>query len=151
MALDGTDRKILAALMKDARLPLARLADRLGVATSTVHHRVRKLTDDGVIRGSHLELDWETVGLPVVGLVSLAIGNSTSKAEAAVVIEALEYVQTCYSTSGEFDLFVVIRASSSEHLEEVVDRLRSKVPVSAMRTVVVLSTHFEDRMPPMDR
>ena len=65
--MDGLDRQILESLAADARTPYAQIAKTLGVATATVHQRVKRLRESGVIRGFRLELDWAAIGLPVGG------------------------------------------------------------------------------------
>lgn len=146
--MDDLDRKILVTLADDARKPLARVAEDLGVATTTVHQRVRRMEERGVIVGSRLLVDWEEVGLPVVALVSIEVSDGSPLRDAAIQIGENPYVQNCFAVTGEFDLLAVIRAHSSNHLGEILEDLRHLVP-GRTRTVVVLSTFFDGRVPPL--
>jgi Lrp/AsnC family leucine-responsive transcriptional regulator len=147
--MDDLDRKILRILANDARKPLSRAADELGVAQTTLHQRVRRLEEQGVITGSRLTIDWEQAGLPVVALISIEIAERGSLQETADRLAAIPYVMSCFAITGEFDLLLVVRAKSSAHLGEVLEDLRHE-GLGRSRTVVVLSTHFEYRMPPID-
>ena len=69
-AMDDLDRRIVASLVQDGRTPYSRIAEENGVATTTVHQRVRRLTERGVITGTRVVVDWEAVGLPVTAMVS---------------------------------------------------------------------------------
>lgn len=146
--MDATDRKIVQALLGDARRPLSQIADELGVATSTVHQRVKRLEAAGTIRGSSILVDWNALGYPVLAILSAEVGGG-SLAEAAAAFMTVPCVQSCWAITGEFDLMLVVRARSSGHLGEIIEELRSRQPIHT-RTTVVLNTFFEGRFPPID-
>jgi Lrp/AsnC family leucine-responsive transcriptional regulator len=147
--MDDIDRKILRTLANDARRPLARLAEELDIAQTTLHQRVRRLEETGVITGSRLVVDWDQAGLPVVALISIEVTQRGSLADTAERISENPYVLSCFAITGEFDLLLVVRAESSAHLGEVLEDLRNQ-GLGHSRTVVVLSTFFENRMPPIE-
>jgi Lrp/AsnC family leucine-responsive transcriptional regulator len=135
-------------LSADSRLPYAQIAKELGAATATVHQRVRRLREKGVIKGFRLEVDWEAVGLPVAAVVSINSRSDHSLVEIAADLETNPYVTSCVAVTGEFDLYVTVRARSSEHLGEIVDQIRILAQGST-RTVVVLTTFFLGVNPPL--
>ena len=64
--LDNIDRGILYMLQEDARNTTSEdIADKTGVSASTIRNRLERLEDDGVIRGYHPEIDYETANLPL--------------------------------------------------------------------------------------
>lgn len=144
--MDELDRIIVAILAEDGRTPYREIAERTGVATTTVHQRVRRLTERGVIVGTRVVIDWEAVGLPVTALVSIEAPGDRPLAEVAATIVDLPYVQSCYAVTGEFDLLLTVRARSSDHLGDVLDQIRGLAP-GRSRTLVVLATYFEGRTP----
>ncbi len=146
--MDALDRQILVTLADNARQPLSRVAEELGIAQTTLHQRVRRLEEHGVIAGARLVIDWEQVGLPVVAVVSIGVEEPGPLADAAAKFAAIPYVQNCFSITGEFDLMLVVRARSSDHLGEVLEMVRSAVH-GRSRTVIALSTFFEGRVPPL--
>ena len=146
--MDELNRKIITRLAEDARVPLAQIAKELGVATATVHQRVRRMREDGMLRGNRVILDWEQAGLPLVAMISLGAGTTGSMSELAEQLATIPYLQGCYAVTGEFDLMVIVRARSSEHLGELLEEMRQIAP-GASRTTVVLNTYFEGRIPPL--
>lgn len=146
--MDDLDRKIIAALTEDGRAPYSRIAEDLGVATTTVHQRAKRLKEQGIIRGTRVIVDWEAIGLPVTAVVSVEAPNEESLSVAAEKLAAIPHIQNCYATTGEFDLILTVRAKSSEHLGELLDAIRRITP-GRSRTIVVLNTHFDGRMPPV--
>jgi Lrp/AsnC family transcriptional regulator for asnA, asnC and gidA len=146
--MDDVDAQIIEALMHDARTPLAALAKELGLATATVHNRVKRLRERGIIAGSRVVLDWDQIGYPVVATISIALSTTGSIEDAADRLATIPFVQNCFAITGEFDLLIVVRARSSQHLGELLDDIRRLVPGQS-RTVVVLRTYFADRLPPL--
>ena len=146
--MDDLDVTILHQLAADARTPLARIAATVEVSTATIHQRVRRLRDRGVIRGYRLDVDWDAVGLPVSAIVSLQVGDAAGLGATAREISQVRWVESCSAVTGEFDLMAVVRARSSAHLGEVLDDLRRRIP-GASRTVVVLTSYFSGRLLPL--
>lgn len=146
--MDELDRSIIRALSNDARRPLSSIAEELDVAATTLHQRVRRLEEKGVIKGARLVVDWEAIGYPVVGIVSIEVGGR-GLATTAQEVRALPQIESCYAVTGDWDLMAVARARSADHLGEVLESLRATLPVRS-RTVVVLQTFFDGRLPPLD-
>lgn len=147
--IDALDRKIIAALTVDARVPYSRIAEDVGVATTTVHQRAKRLVEKGVITGSRIRVDWEEVGLGVTALVSVEAPGTKPLPAVVDELSSIPFVVNCYTVTGEFDLLLTIRARSAEHLGELLEQIRGHAP-GRSRTVVVLRTHFEGRMPPVE-
>lgn len=146
--MDALDRKIIAALTEDGRMPYSRIAENCAVATTTVHQRVRRLIDKGIIIGTRVRVDWEAVGLPVTAVVSLETPSSEPLADIAEELRSIPFVQNCFAVTGEFDLLMTVRARSSEHLGQLLEEIRGYAP-GRSRTLIVLSTYFEGRVPPV--
>ena len=144
--MDELDRRIIAILAEDGRTPYREIAERTGVATTTVHQRVRRLTEQGVIAGTRIIINWEAVGLPVTALVSVEAPGDIPLADVAESIESIPFVQDCHAVTGEFDLLLTVRARSSDHLGSILESIRRFAP-GRSRTLVVLATYFEGRTP----
>ena len=141
--MDARDRSILALLEGDARLGYGEIGKAVGLAGSSVHDRVRKLEKAGVIKGYRAEIDYESAGLPITAIVSLAL-RPNSPAEIAAKVAEFPFVESCYSVAGDNSYALVVRAPSTRDLEELLDGLRAKLEV-VTRSTIVLSTPFERR------
>lgn len=141
--MDDKDRRILACLEADARMAYADIAKQVGLSASSVHDRVRKLEQIGVIKGYRADLDLEKIGLPITAIVSLAL-SPTSPENIPALIAEFGLVESCYSIAGDNSYALLVRAPSTKALEELVDSLRAKLSVTT-RTTIVLSTPFEGR------
>ncbi len=136
--LDDIDKSILQALRKEGRLSMARLAERVGVGRATVYNRVDRLSAEGVIDGFTVRVNPAKVGLTVAALVTVQIKQHAWRRlrhEFASIPE-VEYVAL---TAGEFDMVMLVRASSMEALRDVVlERLQTMPDVLSTRTLFVL-------------
>ena len=65
--IDGIDKKILRALIEDARTPILEIARYIGISGAAIHQRLRKLEKSGLISGSGLE-QAKTIGFAAINL-----------------------------------------------------------------------------------
>jgi Lrp/AsnC family transcriptional regulator, leucine-responsive regulatory protein len=141
--MDAKDRNIIRLLDEDARLTYADIGERVGLAGSSVHDRVRKLERAGVIRGYRADLDLAKGGYPITAFVSLAL-RASSPADIPAKVAEFDLVESCYSVAGDNSYVLVVRAPQTKDLEELLDALRAKLDVIT-RSTIVLSTPFERR------
>jgi Lrp/AsnC family leucine-responsive transcriptional regulator len=141
--MDTKDRKILELLDVDGRLTYTEIGERVGLAPSSVHDRIRKLEREGAIAGYRAEIALDRVGLPITAFVSIAL-NPTSPTNIPARVAEIPLVESCYSVAGDNSYVLVVRAPGTRALEEVLDTLRAKLEVTT-RSTIVLSTPFERR------
>lgn len=144
--IDETDAEILARLQEDARIPLSQVAEQIGLATSSVHERVRKLESKGIIRGYRPILDAEALNYGVTAIVQLSqIGGVNHDVDLHDRLAQFSEVEDCYGVAGEDDYILKVRTSSTRDLEVLLKRLNALPSVSRTRTTVILNTYFEHR------
>lgn len=122
VALDGTDRAILAALLADGRMTNAALAARVGVAESTCAYRVKALRDAGVIRGIGARLDLRALGYPIQAVVKVRLGSHDRK-HVLDLHERLVRVPgslAVFHVAGEDDFHMHVAVESPERLRDLV-------------------------------
>ncbi|CAO3452172.1 Lrp/AsnC family transcriptional regulator [Azospirillum sp.] len=144
-SLDRIDRKILAALQEDGRLPNTELAERVGLSPSPCLRRVKVLEEAGVIARYVALVDPASVDLPVNIFVSVSLERQVEARldgfEAAVM--ARPEVLECYLMTGDADylLRVVVPDLASyerflkEHLTRIpgVANIRSSFALKQVR------------------
>ena len=142
--VDERDLEILAALQSDARATYAEVARRVGLSTSSVHQRVRRLEEAGVIRGYRAVLDPEAVGLFVTALVSVVPLDPRQPDDLPDRVTEFGEVEDCYSVAGDENYVLKVRTRTTGDLEDLLRRIREKAGVRT-RTTIVLSIPFEER------
>jgi Lrp/AsnC family leucine-responsive transcriptional regulator len=144
MSIDERDRRILRALQLDARATFADIGEEVGLAPSSVHDRVRKLEQAGVIRGYRAEIVPEAIGLFVTALVSVTPVSASQPDDLPERVQELPEVEDCHSVAGDENYILKVRTRTTTELEDLIRRIREKAGVQT-RTTVVLSTPFEHR------
>ncbi|VVB57589.1 putative HTH-type transcriptional regulator [uncultured archaeon] len=126
--LDEADRRIVDALRADSRQTLASLSRKARLPRSTVHERIRRLRAEGAIRRFTIESDYARLGLPSLSfiLASYDSKSSLTQRETAERLAKVAGVQAVYIVSGEWDLLVKLRASSTEEAGRLImERVRA--------------------------
>jgi Lrp/AsnC family leucine-responsive transcriptional regulator len=139
--LDQTDMILIAALQEEGRLRLEDLARRVELAPSSVHDRLRRLQRDGVIRRWTIDVAPEALGLTVLATVGVRASRPCS--ELVGPLGQIREIEECYSVAGQLSMILKVRASSTEHLLHMTERLRQIPGVEGTETTVVLKTLFE--------
>nr|WP_170615533.1 Lrp/AsnC family transcriptional regulator [uncultured Ruegeria sp.] len=129
--MDKLDRNIVAALQQNARESTTRIAAKLGVARTTVHERISRMEDRGVIAGYSVVLH-SPQDTPRVQVIVLLEVQQKETARIIKRLEAYPEVKLCLSINGEFDLLLSAEAPHIEDLDILVDEL-AKIP-GVMRT-----------------
>jgi Lrp/AsnC family leucine-responsive transcriptional regulator len=142
--LDERDFEIVAALREDARATYAEVAARVGLSASSVHERVRKLEAGGVITAYRAVVEPEALGLFVTALIAVTPLDPQQPDDLPERLADVPEVEDCLSVAGEANYILKVRTRSTNHLEELIRRLREKAGVST-RTTIALSIPFEGR------
>lgn len=123
--LDGFDRKILAILQNDNSTPQRAIGDAIGLSAPAVQRRIKRMTEDGVIRANVAVVDPAAVGQPITIFVEVEVISETAhqieqaKAEFAASAE----IQQCYYVTGEADFILVIVVPTMADYEALTRRL----------------------------
>jgi Lrp/AsnC family leucine-responsive transcriptional regulator len=144
--IDKIDRQIVSLLQTDARLSNAALAEKVGLSTSTVHERVKKLEKKGIIKGYVAVVDAEALGKPIIAFIRLTVACSAStdyldsKNSVVSICQDEPDVLECHTVAGEDCYVLKVRAPSPSDLEKLIERIRCNAQVSRTTTSIVLST-----------
>jgi Lrp/AsnC family leucine-responsive transcriptional regulator len=135
VAIDDVDRALLIELQADARLSLAELGRRVGLSPPAVAERVRRMTDEGVIRGFRTDVDPRAVGYALSAIVRIRPAPRQIAKVADLARETPEVVE-CHRITGEDCFFVRVHVRDVEHLEDVIDRFTvfGQTTTSVMQT-----------------
>ncbi|WP_307816372.1 Lrp/AsnC family transcriptional regulator [Nocardioides limicola] len=141
--LEETDQKILALLNEDGRTSYTDIGRAVGMSTSTVHQRVKRLERRGLITGYTALVDHEQLGLPLTAFVGVTAIEPDDQ-DCIERLAELPEIEACWSVAGDESFLVKVRVASPTDLEGLLARIRKTARVST-RTTVVLSTPFENR------
>jgi Lrp/AsnC family transcriptional regulator for asnA, asnC and gidA len=143
MKLDDTDRAILRILQEDARTPFSEIARRIDMSSATVHDRVGRLEDAGVIEGYHAKIDPRKVGFGTSALVGLRVEQGREE-DALARLREIEGVREIHLTTGEWDVMLRVYAEDTDDLRELMFEHIAKMDGFARsQTMVILGTEYD--------
>src|SRR5436305_4239446 len=119
--LDGTDLKLLRELQADARVSLAELGRRVGLSSPAVAERLRRLEQEGVIRGYHAEVDPRSLGLTLGVVIRIRPAPRQLRDVAQLARDTPEVVE-CHRVTGDDCYVMTAYVRDVEHLEQVIDQ-----------------------------
>jgi DNA-binding Lrp family transcriptional regulator len=139
--LDEKDLMLIDELSKDATLSEKKLARKTGIPMTTVHNRLRKLREFGVIKNYTLRLDYAKLGRPLVAFVLVKVMPGASQKEVLDQIANIPHVCETAMITGDFDIIFKARIATMNELNEiVVQKLRMQKTVGDTRTMISYET-----------
>jgi len=138
---DEIDARIIEILMKDARASLEEISEQLKVSKSTVHYRIRKLKENGLIEGFTTKINYKKLGYEIFALSCVkAKYHQQSLESVALKIKEIEGVENVYVILGEMDFFVMIRAKDKDQLKNIVEKMIALPEIDHSSTYLIISS-----------
>ena len=141
---DAVDRAIITEISRDARATLAQLSEAVGLGTSAVQSRLKRLESRGIITGYRALIDAEQVGKPLSAFIEITPLDPAQPDNAPELLEHLTAIEACHSIAGDAAYMLFVRVASPRALDQLVRDIRLAANVST-RTTVVLQTFYERR------
>jgi len=139
-SIDRTDARIVAELQKDARLSNKELAGRIGLAPSSCLERVRKLQQNGVLKGFHAEVDPRALGIELGALISIRLRRHSHEMVAgfqSYVLTLPEVLSVCY-LAGPIDFMIQVGVRDSQHLRDLIlESFTTREEVEHIETAII--------------
>ena len=143
MELDAIDYKILEILRRDARTPFTEVGRDLGISDATVHVRVNKMIDAGIIKRYTIVVDEVALGRKVQGFVLINV-NPGSLEDAANQLVENEGVSAVYEIHGPNDLIVKVEAGDLDEMRDLVLKVR-EIPNVATNELITVFKVWKER------
>lgn len=137
--LDETDRQIIAILMRDARTPFTEIAKQIDMSSGTIHVRMKKLEDKGVVLGAHLQVDYAQLGYDVVAFLGIFLDKSDNYDDVAIALKAIPEIVSANYTTGSYNIFAKIVCRDTAHLRDVLhDKIQKVRGIQRTETFISL-------------
>ncbi len=141
--MDRLDQNLLEMLLKNAREPITSLSHALGVSRATVTERMRKLEERGIIAGYTLRISDSALRRHIAAHVMVAVETRSDHAVQAE-LRKLSSIHALYAVSGLYDMIAVLRADTTEALDQDLDSIRNIKGVVKTVSSIILSTKLGD-------
>ena len=151
--LDKIDLKILKLLQQNARIPMTELAEKVGLSTTPVTERVKRLERDNIISGYHARRNPHAVGQSLLVFVEIKLRSKSGnifedfRREVTRIPQILE----CHLVSGEYDYLIKVRLPDMSAYRDMLGNILLQLPAAAeSRSYVVMEEVKEGLMLDLD-
>ena len=143
--LDEIDHQILDMLIDNTRTPFTDIAKKLLISAGTVHVRVKKMEEAGIIKGSSLTLDYQKLGYSFIAYVGVFLQNTSQTQFVLERLRKIPFVTVAHITTGKFNIFCKIRARDTSHAKEVIFQIDDIEGVYRTETMISLEESINDK------
>ncbi|GAA4271779.1 MULTISPECIES: winged helix-turn-helix transcriptional regulator [Aquimarina] len=143
--LDEVDHQILDMLIENTRTPFTDIAKKLLISAGTVHVRVKKMEEAGIIEGSSLTLDYKKLGYSFIAYVGIYLQNTSQTKFVLQRINEIPYVTVAHITTGKFNIFCKVRAKDTNHAKDIIFKLDDIDGVYRTETMISLEESINDK------
>ena len=147
--IDNLDRNIIAALQLDARTPYAELGKRFSVSPATIHVRVEKLRQSGIISGTQAMVSAKQLGFDVCCFIGINLKSARDYGAALSRLEQLPEVVEAYYTTGHYNIFIKVMTRSIDELHSLLTtRIQAIDEIQSTETLLSLHNPISRQVTP---
>ena len=143
--LDEIDHQILDILIDNSRIPFTDISKRLLISAGTVHVRVKKMEEAGIIKGSSLNLDYVKLGYSFIAYIGIFLEKTKVIGDVIKSLNDIPFVTVAHITTGKFNIFCKIRAKKTSHAKEIIFRIDDIEGVTRTETMISLEESINDK------
>jgi Lrp/AsnC family transcriptional regulator for asnA, asnC and gidA len=138
LEIDKLDKDILSILILDASVPYTDIAKKLLVSGGTIHVRMKKLQEMGIVEGNYLNINPTKVGYDVCAFLGIYLNKASEYRDAVRELERISEIVEMHYTTGTYSMFAKVLCRDTKHLREVLNE-RIQVIKGVQRTETFIS------------
>ncbi|KEQ31740.1 Lrp/AsnC ligand binding domain-containing protein [Pedobacter antarcticus] len=139
LEIDNLDIDILKQLMQDATKPYTEIAKDLIVSGGTIHVRMKKLHEMGIIKGSHLIIDPQKAGYDICAFLGIYLEKGIQYKDAVAQLSQIKEVVELHYTTGAYSMFAKIICRDTNHLRHVLnEEIQAVAGIQRTETLISL-------------
>lgn len=137
--IDNIDLKILNILSEDAKMPYTEVAKKVFVSGGTVHVRMKKLEEMGVVKGTTLKIDYSKLGYDITCFLGIFLEKSSLYDMVVAKLKEISEIATIRYTTGNYNIFCKIYCKDTQHLRDVLhDKIQKVDGIESTETFISL-------------
>jgi len=146
--IDTLDKKILALISKNARIPYLEVARECNVSGAAIHQRIQRLTDHGIITGSEFIVNHKKVGFSTCAFMGVFLEKSSYYKSVMEELEKIQEIVECHYTTGNYAIFIKIMTKDNDHLKEIIaDQLQEIEGIARTESFISLEERVKRQLP----
>jgi len=146
--IDSLDKKILALITKNARIPYLEVARECNVSGAATHQRIQRLLKLGIVSGSQFNLDPKKVGFLTCAYVGIFLDNAGLYPNVVEELKKIPEITQCHYITGGYSIFIKVYTRNNEDLKRVLgDKVQAIAGISRTETFISLEESFNRQIP----
>jgi Lrp/AsnC family transcriptional regulator for asnA, asnC and gidA len=146
--LDKLDLQIIQIMMADAGISYADLGKQLFVSGGTIHVRIKKLQEIGIVKGTKLNVDLKLLGYDITAFVGIFLEKSSLYDQVAEDLKKIPEIIRLNYTTGNYSMFLEVVAKDINQLRFVLhDELQKIKGIERTETFISLDESFNRTVP----
>lgn len=143
--LDEIDKKILDFLVENTRMPFTEIAKQMDVSAGTIHVRVKKMEDAGIILGSSLILDYGKLDFHFTAYIGILLTKSNRTQDVLSELAKIPNVIETSVISGKYNIFCKIRARNTEDAKRIIYQIDDIQDVMRTESMISMEEFISDK------
>jgi Lrp/AsnC family transcriptional regulator, regulator for asnA, asnC and gidA len=135
--MDDLDYAIINLLIKNAQTPYTEIAKKLIISAGTVHVRMRRLNEIGVVKGSGLEVNYQKLGYDLIAYLGVYLEHGSDYEKVIEALKNIPEVTEAYFTTGDYSIFLKIYSKHTRHLYDLLNHKIQIIP-NVLRTDTII-------------
>jgi len=146
--LDKLDLQIIQEMLLDAETPYAELGKKLFVSGGTIHVRIKKLEEFGVVKGKKISVNLKQLGYDITAFVGIYLEKSSLYDQVAKDLERIPEIVRLNYTTGNYSMYAEIVCKDINQLRTVLhDELQKIKGIERTETLISLDESFNRHIP----
>jgi Lrp/AsnC family transcriptional regulator for asnA, asnC and gidA len=144
LKIDNVDLKILEILMQDAKKPYTEVAKRAFVSGGTVHVRMSKMEEAGIVEKTTLKVNYAKLGYDITAFIGIFLQKSALYEQVMTTLKTIPEVTSIHYTTGNYSMFVKIHCKDTNHLKVVLhDKIQQIEGIERTETMISLEESLD--------
>ena len=143
--LDVIDKKILDFLVKNTRMPFTEIAKQMDVSAGTIHVRVKKMEDAGIILGSSLNIDYGKLNYHFTAFIGILLTKSNRTQDDLRELVTIPNVIEASVISGKYNIFCKVKARNTEDAKSIIYQIDDIQDVMRTESMISMEEFISDK------
>ena len=141
--IDKLDHQILSILMRNVKIPYTEIAKKLQVSGGTIHVRMKKLEESGIVNGYHLSVNPEKLGYDITAFLGIYLDKSSHYISAIAGLNKINEIVSAHYTTGLYNIFTKVICRDTNHLRDVLHAIQEIPGIQRTETFISLEAGIE--------
>ena len=142
--IDNIDRGILSELMINAKVPYTEIAKKLIVSAGTIHVRMKKMEEAGIVKNSRLHINYELLGFDLTAFLGIYLEKGSTYTDVIQQLNLIPEIVEAHYTTGVYSIFAKIRCKNTKHMRQILNQeIQSIKGIQRTETIISLEQSID--------